>query len=161
MIKLIERMTQNQAEHIAYHWHYDGPYSFYNMEADPDDLADFLNPEVRGDHYFAALDQDGVLVGFFSLDPFEDGKVDIGVGLKPELTGQGLGMEFLTKVIYHAQSLFKPRVLTLSVADFNQRAIKLYRKAGFEPVATFLQKTNGSHFKFIKMERQTAYDSDF
>ncbi len=27
-------MTQEQAEQIAYNWHYDGEYSFYDMDAD-------------------------------------------------------------------------------------------------------------------------------
>ncbi|WP_429818396.1 hypothetical protein [Brevibacillus porteri] len=26
-------MTQEQSEEIAYHWHYDGEYAFYDMEA--------------------------------------------------------------------------------------------------------------------------------
>ena len=32
-------LTQEQAENIAYNLHYDGEYSFYNMEADEEDLA--------------------------------------------------------------------------------------------------------------------------
>jgi [ribosomal protein S18]-alanine N-acetyltransferase len=39
-------MTQEQAEEIAFNWHYDGEYSFYDMEADQEDLEEFLNPEL-------------------------------------------------------------------------------------------------------------------
>lgn len=38
-------LTQEQAEKIAYHWHYKEKYSFYNMEADEEDLEEFLNTQ--------------------------------------------------------------------------------------------------------------------
>lgn len=38
-------ITQEQAEEIAFNWHYDGKYAFYNMEADEEDLTDFLDRE--------------------------------------------------------------------------------------------------------------------
>ena len=37
-------MTQEQAEEIAFNWHYDAEYSFYDMEADKEDLVEFLDP---------------------------------------------------------------------------------------------------------------------
>ncbi|MGF2715207.1 GNAT family N-acetyltransferase, partial [Bacillus cereus] len=46
---------------------------------------------------------------------------------------------------------YKCDYITLSVAAFNERAIKVYKKAGFEAVGTFIQKTNGSCFEFLKM----------
>ncbi|WP_175637235.1 GNAT family N-acetyltransferase [Oceanobacillus sojae] len=56
------------------------------------------------------------------------------------------------EVINFIQSEFKPERITLSVATFNQRAIKLYRKIGFKDVATFMQDTNGDTFESLKME---------
>lgn len=47
-------ITQEQAEDIAYNWHYEGDYSFYDMEADQEDLQAFLNPYTRG-NIFAVL----------------------------------------------------------------------------------------------------------
>lgn len=41
--------------------------------------------------------------------------------------------------------------ITLSVATFNQRAIKVYKNIGFQPVNTFLQKTNGDVYEFMNM----------
>lgn len=54
------------------------------------------------------------------------------------------------EVINFIQSEFKPEKITLSVATFNQRAIKLYRKIGFEDVEPFMQDTNASTFEFLK-----------
>ncbi|WP_232334431.1 hypothetical protein [Oceanobacillus sp. AG] len=49
----LEIMTQDQAKDIAYNWHYDGEYSFYDMEADKEDLEEFVNPETRGNSVYA------------------------------------------------------------------------------------------------------------
>lgn len=37
-------MTQTQAEDIASNWHYNDEYSFYDMDADEEDLVEFLDP---------------------------------------------------------------------------------------------------------------------
>lgn len=51
----IQPISQEQAEDIAYNWHYEGDYSFYDMEADQGDLQAFLNPNTRGNSIFAVL----------------------------------------------------------------------------------------------------------
>lgn len=144
-------MTQEQAENIAFNWHYDGDYSFYDMEADEEDLEEFLNPEERGDTTFAVT-KDKELVAFFSVRRIAEGIFDIGLGMRPDLTGKGAGVEFLKACMNYVQSEFNSEKTTLSVATFNQRAIKLYRKVGFKDVETFMQNTNGSTFEFLKME---------
>lgn len=144
-------LTQEQAEDIAFNWHYDGEYSFYDMEADKEDLDEFLNPEERGNSTYAVTEENE-LVAFFSISRVADGTFDIGLGMRPDLTGKGNGLEFLRAGINFIQTEYKPEKITLSVATFNQRAIKLYRKVGFKDVETFLQDTNGSTFEFLKME---------
>ncbi|MGG3913298.1 GNAT family N-acetyltransferase [Rossellomorea vietnamensis] len=144
-------MTQEQAENIAFQWHYDGDYSFYDMEADEEDLDEFLSPEERGNTTFA-ITKDMELVAFFSVSKIADGIFDIGLGMRPDLTGKGNGIEFLRAGMNYVQSEFNSEKITLSVATFNQRAIKLYRKGGFKDVETFKQNTNGSTFEFLKME---------
>lgn len=144
-------LTQEQAEDIAFNWHYDGEYSFYDMEADKEDLDEFLNPEERGNSTFSVT-KENELVAFISLSEVADGTFDMGLGMRPDLTGKGNGLEFLRAGIDFIQTEYKPEKVTLSVATFNQRAIKLYGKVGFKDVETFLQDTNGSTFEFLKME---------
>lgn len=144
-------LTQEQAEDIAFNWHYDGEYSFYDMEADEEDLEQFLNPEERGNATFAVTKGDD-LVAFLSVSKVTDRIFDIGLGMRPDLTGKGNGTRFLRAGINFIQSEFTPEKITLSVATFNQRAINLYRKVGFKDVETFMQNTNGSTFEFLKME---------
>ena len=58
-----EPMSQRQARAIAA-WRYDPPYDFYDAVADPEDLAELLDPVQREGRYFAVLGDPGGLVGF-------------------------------------------------------------------------------------------------
>ncbi|GIN88825.1 hypothetical protein J6TS2_52110 [Heyndrickxia sporothermodurans] len=60
--------------------------------------------------------------------------------------------EFLKATLEFVKSDFDPQTLPLSVATFNQRAIKVYRKIGFKDVEVFKQDSNGSTFEFLKIE---------
>ncbi|TLS37225.1 GNAT family N-acetyltransferase [Pseudalkalibacillus caeni] len=145
-----KHMTQKQAEDIAYNWHYDGEYSFYDITADEEDLEEFLDPDQRGDSTFAVF-KNNELEGFFSFKETEQGVVDIGLGMHPDLTGKGNGLSFLKAGIDFAKKKYAPHTFTLAVATFNQRAIKVYEKAGFQPEGNFMQATNGSEYEFLKM----------
>ncbi len=145
-----EIMTQEQAEEIAFNWHYDAEYAFYDMEADKEDLVEFLDPQKRGDSNFVVT-KDNDIIGFFSFNEVAINTIDIGLGMRPNLIGNGNGSEFLKAGLEFAKSKYTPRKITLSVATFNQRAIKVYRKNGFEEVDTFMQDTNGDSFEFLKM----------
>jgi len=148
---IFQKMTQEQAQDIAENWRYDGEYSFYDMDADLEDLEEFLDPEKRGNNYFIVY-QDNEAVGFYSFGQTDKETLDIGLGMKPDLTGRGQGSAFLKAGLDFAKSNYHPQKITLSVADFNKRAIKLYEKLGFRKVESFVQATNGGHFDFVKME---------
>ncbi|WP_010199910.1 GNAT family N-acetyltransferase [Bacillus sp. m3-13] len=145
-----EKMTQEQAEEIAHNWHYDGEYSFYDMEADEEDLAEFLDRKARGNSMFAVMIEDE-LIGFFNVSQAAANVYDIGLGMRPDLTGNGRGMEFLHAGMDFVQSRFTVDKITLSVATFNKRAIKVYRQVGFKDMDTFMQDANGSTYKFLRM----------
>jgi len=145
-----QKSTQQQAEEIAAHWRYSGEYAFYNMDADPEDLAEFLNPEARNNTYYSVI-QNGRVVGFYSFTQTAQETIDIGLGMKPDLTGSGKGNEFLKAGMEYAKSTYNPQEITLSVAAFNKRAIRVYEKAGFKETERFQQATNGSVFEFVKM----------
>ncbi|GAA5416097.1 hypothetical protein Pryu01_01129 [Paraliobacillus ryukyuensis] len=143
-------ITQAQVEMIAFHWHYDGIYSFYDMESDPEDLVEFTDPNARGNVF--AVTSDDALAGFLSIEQRESNTVEIGLGMRPDLTGIGLGADFLAQCLAFIQTTFSPERITLAVATFNQRAIKTYRKIGFVDRETFMQATNGDTYEFVRME---------
>jgi ribosomal-protein-alanine N-acetyltransferase len=143
-------LTQANAEAIAL-WHYPEPFSFYDWAEDPDDLAELLDPALRGDAYFAVEDGAGDLIGYFSFKRRDPGTLAIGLGLRPERTGQGLGGAFLQAGLDYARSRFEPAQFVLSVATFNRRAIAVYERAGFTPVRVFMHSTNGGDWEFVEM----------
>jgi RimJ/RimL family protein N-acetyltransferase len=122
---------------------YEPPYDFYNGSDDP-----VQDPE----RYFAARDERGSLVGFFYYDERGD-TVEIGLGLRPDLTGRGLGPGFLRSGIEFARDTFHARRIVLNVAAFNDRAITVYERAGFrrtgEHVRTFAR---WGEVPFVEME---------
>jgi [ribosomal protein S18]-alanine N-acetyltransferase len=147
----IRPISQKDAEAIA-GWHYEPPYDFYDADADERDLAELLDPERRGDHYYSAHDKGGELIGFFGFG-YSEGVAGIGVGLRPDLTGRGLGLSFLEQGLAFLEARYAPECYRLSVAEFNRRAIKVYERAGFVRTRSFVHETNGGTFRFVEMER--------
>lgn len=145
-------MTQADAEEVA-RWHYPEPFAFYDWSADADDLAELLSTEQRGDVYFSVLDEKGELVGFFGFKRPASDTVEIGLGLRPELTGSGLGAPFLAAGLGYARSRFAPARFILSVATFNRRAITVYERAGFAAIRVYMHSTNGGEWEFLEMSR--------
>ncbi len=134
-------------------WRYEPPYDLYN--ADPGDAEEdlrgtLLNPDYR---YHAVLDGRGDLVAFRCFG--EDARVpggdysadalDMGGGLRPDLTGQGLGPPLLRAAMDFARLHFAPRAFRATVAAWNLRAQRACARAGYRPVSTF-QTPQGREF---------------
>ena len=144
-------LTQADAEAMVA-WHYPEPYAFYDWAADADDLAELLDPARRGDMW-AIGDPAGELIGFFSFKAKEPGRIELGLGLRPDHTGRGLGPSFLEAGLDHARSHHDPEWFSLAVATFNRRAITVYERAGFTAVRTYMHHTNGGEWEFVEMRR--------
>lgn len=147
-----QQLSQEEAETIS-EWRYPEPYSFYNWTADPDDLRELLDPSLRGEAYWAVKNEAGELVGHFSFKPKDEQTVEIGLGLRPDLIGRGLGGSFLAAGLEFAQTQFAPARFVLSVATFNERAIKVYERAGFARERIYMHTTAGREWEFLDMSR--------
>ncbi len=126
-------------------WRYPTPYDFYDPPADDQTeryVRAFLEPDLQ---FHAVLDGDNDFIGFcsFGLDgqvpggDYSEDALDIGVGMKPELTGQGRGFDFFHAILSHAQDSMSPQRVRLTVASFNRRALRLYERFGFERYTEF------------------------
>jgi RimJ/RimL family protein N-acetyltransferase len=143
MALTFEPMGEGAAREIL-GWTYTPPYDIYNITADDQEAAleFFCNADNR---YYALHDARGSLVAFccFGHDAqvpggsYAGGALDIGLGLRPDLTGRGLGRSFVAAVIEFAQATFAPQQLRVTIAIFNARALRVWRSAGFLPILTF------------------------
>ena len=148
---LFKQMDDDEAREIS-GWRYEPPYDFYDAVSDPGDLEELLDPERREDAYFSAFDEED-LVGFFQFEVRGD-TVDVGLGLRSDLTGAGLGLGFLLAGLDFALKRFSPARFTLAVATFNGRAIRVYEKAGFRRGDVYTHRTNGGEYPFLAMARE-------
>ncbi|MEH7492167.1 GNAT family N-acetyltransferase [Neobacillus niacini] len=153
---LVRNMTEEYAKQIL-NWKYEAPYDFYNNEETSESLNELLdNP------YYAVLNPDNELVGFFCIGnaaqvPFgskvgayDEDMRDIGIGMNPAITGQGFGTPFFSFILSYIQETYGLDAIRLTVANFNQRAIHLYTKLGFVKKMEF----NRDSTKFITMVKK-------
>ncbi|MBY0121295.1 GNAT family N-acetyltransferase [Bacillus sp. S/N-304-OC-R1] len=143
----IQKISKNDAIQIL-NWKYNAPYDFYNNEESEESIEELL-----GNSYSVVVDERNQLIGFFCIGnsaqvpagthygAYSEKYIDIGLGMRPELTGQGLGSSFFSFIINHVQAADKSVPLRLTVAKFNERAIRLYEKLGFKKKMEF---SNGS-----------------
>ena len=102
-------------------WRYERPYDFYD-----DDGRPVKNPE----RFVSVRDEASEVIGFFYFERRGE-SVFYGLGLRPDLTGRGLGLDFVRTGIDLARRRFGARRIVLDVAEFNLRARKVYERAGF------------------------------
>ena len=140
----MKQITPSDARTISC-WRYEEPYSIY--DGDPTSVDAILQPRSS---YHSVHDESGDLAGYFCFG--EDAQVasgrrlglygaepalDLGLGMRPDLTGRGLGEAFVYAGLRFARETYSPPAFRLTVAAFNRRAIRVYERTGFETVETF------------------------
>jgi len=133
-------------------WTYGEHFPDFNVEAYHASArhgADPLSGPGGCDGY-AVLDDAEELIGLFEYYFNDNGKASIGLALRPALTNRGLGRDFLEAGVEFLVSNYNYRrpYVYLSVDPGNEPALKLYHRAGFEPV---LPRTSGEE---IQMRRR-------
>ena len=112
------KMEKDEALEIT-KWHYESPYSFYDLENDKDDLQEFLNLENTLDKSFLlALNENMALEGFLELTQRED-CIEIGLRMSPDLTGKGMGLSFVQCGLKFLRTNFPMRTIKLLVLSSN------------------------------------------
>jgi RimJ/RimL family protein N-acetyltransferase len=75
------------------------------------------------------------------------------LALRPDLTGRRIGLGFVEAGMDFARRTFAPATFRLDVATFNQRAIRVYERAGFTPGPRFIRYTRLGPYEFMEMTR--------
>ena len=158
-------MTEEDARTIQ-SWHYEEPYSIYDMNGDeePNAFAEMLD---RRSPYYAVCDEQNTLVGFYcygtsahvdgDMEPglfVEDRMVTIGLGLRPDIAGHGLGLTFVNAGLDFARETFAPKRFRLYVFVWNERAIRVYERVGFQPIGPYVVHRPEGDRVFIEMQRE-------
>ena len=151
-----EVMTEANAR-AALNWHYDPPYDFYNhdpVKLDELILSSFLNPAY---HYYSVLDEQDILIAFrcFGEDAQVPGgdysadALDMGGGLRPDLTGHGIGPQIMLAAMQFARTEFLPRAFRATIAQFNLRARRACEKVGYVFQQEFIATHSGTPFVIL------------
>ena len=152
---IFENMNSKMATAIL-DWKYEEPYDFYNNEQTMEVLEELLDGS-----YYAIVNKNKEVIGFFctgesarvpsgnKFDVYKGDFIDMGIGMHPNLVGQGRGFEFCTYIIKFIEDNYPSNSLRITVATFNERAIHLYKKLGFVKENEF----SNDFTKFMTMVR--------
>ena len=132
-------------------WRYPPPYDYNDMTGAD---AAFLADPASG---FFALTDGGELIGFRSFG--EDGRVpggdysgdalDTGGGLRPDLTGKGLGRAAIGTGLEFGRIRFAPRAFRVTIASHNARALRVVEALGFVRTSAFRSLADGMSFQIL------------
>ncbi len=156
-MKFVQEIKSKKITKRIANWKYPSPYDIYNMEGKSEAVEEILNEK-----YYSYIYND-FLIGYFCYGdsakvPTDNPNIykdkdylDIGVGLNPKLCGEGRGYNFFKKAVDFAYDIYKKKKYRLTVAEFNQRAIKVYMKYGFRKENEFIKNNDDKRIKFITM----------
>jgi len=152
----VRPLQRQDAEAIA-SWRYEGPWSTY----DPRPADPLLSAEAG---YQAVVDDAGALVGFVCAGQEarvpgleeQDGIVDVGVGMRPDLVGRGLGGAFGAVVLGHVRDTCGDRPLRAAVQSWNQRSLRLARRLGFRVTGIHHCQQGGRDVSYTILVRPPA-----
>ncbi len=127
----VRPLTHADAEVIAT-WSYPGRESTYDV-----------GTIVTAEQGIWAVEDSAELVGYCcfgvearvpGVDP-EQGTLDVGYGMRPDLVGKGSGRVFVGAILAFAENEFSPRRLRLLILTWNERSRKVAEALGFQEEA--------------------------
>jgi [ribosomal protein S18]-alanine N-acetyltransferase len=134
-------------------WKYEGEYCFYNNDKTEAKKEWALNIHKEKDA-FVIYNEENELIGNCSFDYDEDDcKYILGVQMKPEITGKGMGTEIVKAILNFGRQTYNFESIELFVAKFNKRAIRVYEKLGFNKTDEFVWNVNNEEKEFISMKK--------
>lgn len=149
-------LTAEQGAAMA-SWSYEGPWAVYDVGTPIDPHGGFwavvdVTAGAGAIAGYACFGAEARVPGLAE----QPGVLDVGVGMHPDLTGQGRGREFAGAVIARARVETGARRLRAVVQDWNTRSRRLLVGLGFEET--------GEHcvgeLRYVVFERATHLSAD-
>jgi len=160
-VKLSFSPLNEQQAHAIAGWRYEPPYDMYNMldEHETVDATTLTDPD---NNYYAITDERGELLAYCCFGPegrvpggnYEPSALDVGMGMRPDLTDQGLGRRYLEAIRDFAVRQFQPTLFRVTIAAFNARALRLCEQAGFRETQRFDREGDGLAFVILLRSAQ-------
>jgi [ribosomal protein S18]-alanine N-acetyltransferase len=94
---------------------------------------------------FRSFGPDGRVPGW----TYDDSALDTGGGLRPAVTGRGLGRSVIAAGLEFGRERFAPAAFRITVASFNTRALRVVTSLGFRPAGSFAATSDGRHFEIL------------
>jgi len=134
-------------------WKYESPYEIYNYS--PEDFERDLAYHLDPVNNMYCMFRDDHLIGYCSYGrdaqvpggDYSEEALDIGMMIKPKLTGQGQGSNYADAVIQNGISNYQPKKLRVTILATNLRAIRVWEKNGFQQTQSFGRK--GDQLGFV------------
>jgi len=138
-------------------WRYPVPYEQYDMTGVNEA---FLLDQANGYHVLLEGDE---LIGYRLFGPdgqvpggqYDDSALDTGGGLRPDLTGRGLGKRAIATGLAFGRETLRPAAFRVTVAEFNLRAQRVLLSLGFAHLETFAATTNGQNYQILLRPERT------
>ena len=155
----IREMTEADGRAIC-GWRYEPPYDIYASEAWEAMVSgakEFADPYIRAAQYASVDDECGDLIGFAQFFPIV-GVTRLGLGLRPDRCGQGYGLPFVRAIVAEAKRRTPEHEIDLEVLVWNDRARKVYERAGFHLTDTYERgtPTGLAEFHCMVYDEETA-----
>lgn len=152
MLLHFQPMNEVNAQAVV-NWRYNAPYDIYNYnpgEAEKD-ITYLIDPQNT---FYSILTEQGQLIGYcsFGMDgqvpggDYREEALDIGMGIRPDLTGQGNGRCYTEQVLDFARGQFAPRKFRVTIATFNERAQRVWQMLNFRIKQSFQREQDGETF---------------
>lgn len=139
MMNLLWKRVELQEALVIVSWEYDPPYENYNLKKSPLAIAKLLDgnyisaysgKELMG---FFCYGKSAQLINNRNHELYQNRNyLDVGFALNPKFCGQGNGNNFLKAGLTEARKCSWQGGFRLTVAPNNVRALRVYRRVGFE-----------------------------
>ncbi|MDF2882287.1 MAG: family acetyltransferase [Clostridiaceae bacterium] len=149
----LTNFSESHAKQIC-SWRYSGEYSVYNYPDWNTAVSQNWGITIKQkweNEFIAVVNELNELCGYIRFINQSD-YVLVGIGLKPTICGFGLGNTVMQLLKLACNRRYGNKKIVLEVRCFNERAIKCYKKAGFNIVDSYEKEALIGKDQFYRME---------